>query len=189
MSIRKPTRPSGFTLLELMIVVGIVGLLASVAVPSFTRLSLRSRTAERPLMMSSIKRAVVAMFLRDGKVEDPATPGELHGADDPATPPGTSKLPFDNSLDAGWRRLSQLVQFEGAVYYQYSFDAVEAGANGNATLTVTSVGDLDGDLRTSELAVTYERRDGLYWTDEKDATGTWCVSNTAPNCVVDSGTF
>lgn len=189
MSVHKPRRPSGFTLIELMIVTAIIGVLASVAIPTFTRLTLRSRTSERRLMMSSIERGIVGMFLRDGKVEDASTPGELHGSDNPAQLPGSSKLRFENTLDVGWARLSQLVQFEGGVYYQYSFDALEAGANGAATLTITSVGDLDADTLTSELAITYERRSGQYWTDESDTTGTWCISNTAPACVVDAGTF
>ena len=39
-------RQSGFTLVELMIVVAIIGILAAVAIPAFSKYVKRSRTAE-----------------------------------------------------------------------------------------------------------------------------------------------
>src|SRR5947207_7677191 len=39
-------RQAGFTLVELMIVVAIIGILAAVAIPAFTRYVKKSRTAE-----------------------------------------------------------------------------------------------------------------------------------------------
>ena len=53
----RPAR--GFTLVELMIAVGIVGLLASVAVPLLTRATLRSRAAERLTIMRAIADAIL----------------------------------------------------------------------------------------------------------------------------------
>jgi len=180
-------RPSGFTLIELMIVTAIVGVLASVAVPAYTNLTIRSRTAERTLNTSTIKRGIMGLYLRDGKVS-------LTGAPNPAgaTPPGTDKLVFDNRLDAGWRTLSELVQIEGAVYYQYDFLAVEAGADpaaNPATLSIRWAGDLDGDGQNSEKRVLYERRQGQYWTDEEDETGVWCQTSPLAGCIEDGGTF
>jgi len=45
MTIRTPARQQGFTLLEIMIVVTIIGLLAGIAVPSFVRARMRSSQA------------------------------------------------------------------------------------------------------------------------------------------------
>ncbi|HET6437790.1 MAG TPA: prepilin-type N-terminal cleavage/methylation domain-containing protein [Anaeromyxobacter sp.] len=188
MSPRTVRRASGFTLIELMVVTAIVGILSSVAVPAYTLLTMRSRTAERALVMNSIKRGVVGLYLRDGKVA-------LAGAPNPpgANPPGTSKVAFQNRLDAGWITLSEVVEFEGAMYYQYDFTALEPGGNNPATLTTHAAGDLDGDGISSELTVIYERREGQYWTDEKDTTGQWCQTAPTPGCIegggLDAGTF
>jgi len=46
MTIRSRKRNAGFTLVELMIVVAIIGILAAVAIPAFTRYVKKSRTAE-----------------------------------------------------------------------------------------------------------------------------------------------
>ena len=46
MTIKSRKRSGGFTLVELMIVVAIIGILAAVAIPAFTRYVKKSRTAE-----------------------------------------------------------------------------------------------------------------------------------------------
>jgi prepilin-type N-terminal cleavage/methylation domain-containing protein len=46
MNIRARKKSGGFTLVELMIVVAIIGILAAVAIPAFTRYVKKSRTAE-----------------------------------------------------------------------------------------------------------------------------------------------
>jgi prepilin-type N-terminal cleavage/methylation domain-containing protein len=46
MTVKSRKRSGGFTLVELMIVVAIIGILAAVAIPAFTRYVKKSRTAE-----------------------------------------------------------------------------------------------------------------------------------------------
>jgi prepilin-type N-terminal cleavage/methylation domain-containing protein len=185
---KRAIRPSGFTLIELMIVVAIVGVLASVATPMYTRLNLRSRTAERDVVMSSIHRAVGAIYLQDGKVS-------AHGAPNPSPAPTNTKHAFERRTDPdGWAKASSLVTIEGATYYQYEFLAVEPGGNAPASLQIWATGDLDDDGATSGLWRYYERLSGVYQTDPKDETNHWCAAQVngadlPGECIPDQTTF
>ena len=52
----------GFTLIELMVVVGLVGILASIAVPNFKRYSAKSRTTEAKMILSSVYTSEAGSF-------------------------------------------------------------------------------------------------------------------------------
>lgn len=185
---KRVNRASGFTLIELMTVVAIVGLLASLAMPAYTRMTLRSRAAERELVMTSIHRAVGAAFLQDGKVNEIGTPN-------PAPAPGSAKHAFERrAAPDGWAKINSMVAIEGATYYQYSFNAVEPGGNTPATLTIWSEGDLDADGVTSGLWRFYQRDNGVYQTNPNDTTNTWCAAQVGGGdvpgeCIPDLRTF
>jgi len=57
---------AGFTILELMIVLGIVGIMAAFAVPSIGRYRLREQTLESAQLVASVLRAAHAASVKDG---------------------------------------------------------------------------------------------------------------------------
>lgn len=64
-------RQQGFTLIELMIVVAIVGILAVVAIPAYQDYATRAKVSEAISMASQVKASVSEAYISDGQL--PAT--------------------------------------------------------------------------------------------------------------------
>lgn len=149
---RDAAAQAGFTLIELMVVVAIIGLLAAVALPTYSRSVLRSRTAERLTILDAVGRGMNDVVANQQKL--PTAPAESWvGA---ANPPGAlsqTKRRFDYTV-AGWSFMPVVVQ--GDSYYSYQFSVLDPGGRGlSCTGVVTATGDLDGDGAVSTKSYNY----------------------------------
>jgi len=103
----------GFTLIELMIVVAIIGILAAIAIPNFVRFQLRSKSSEGKTNLAAIRTSEESYFAEYGTY--------INATGSPAAqnvPPSAKQAFLDagiagNNFDTiGW-------QPEGQVYFQY----------------------------------------------------------------------
>ena len=132
---------SGFSLIELMVVVAIIAFLAMIAVPNFNRFLAKAKRAEAYMNLSSIYAAEKAYYAEHGKYSD-----VLNGEG-----------------GIGWKP-------EGKTYYTYGFAGAEGrnhfvgklGAAGSQLqgsradkngFVAVAAGDIDGDGDADVLTV------------------------------------
>ena len=79
----------GFTLIELMIVVAIIGILAAIAIPAYQDYTIRSQVTEGLNLAGAVKASVAEFYANRGEwPEDNETAGIVDDAGDPTTPSG-----------------------------------------------------------------------------------------------------
>jgi prepilin-type N-terminal cleavage/methylation domain-containing protein len=127
--------PRGFTLIELMIVVAIVGILSSIAIPEFQNMTLRARIAERESIMRAIAKGV-----EDATLNMSGPSAALVGPYNPDDSPGTAKRGWVQSR-ADWNKLPLIV--EGATYCSYQFAVLDTLVP--ELLVIVGDCDIDGD--------------------------------------------
>ncbi len=136
----KLKKKQGFTLIELMIVVAIIGILAAIAIPNFLKFQLRSKAGEGKLNLAAIRTAQEAYFAEVGTFQ-------AWGLT-PAVPPNSQKSAWGTCLNSppvaadpgycfiGWEP-------EGDVYFNYIV-ATNAPPPSNQFFAVGE-SDIDGD--------------------------------------------
>jgi type IV pilus assembly protein PilA len=104
-------RRGGFTLIELMIVVAIIGILAAIAIPNFLRFQLKAKSSEGKTNLAAIRTAEESYFAEYG----------IYVSSDPSPPAinDNQKVTFVHAIagmgfdEVGWEP-------EGQVFFNYS---------------------------------------------------------------------
>jgi type IV pilus assembly protein PilA len=130
-------KAKGFTLIELMIVVAIIGILAAIAIPNFLRYQLRSKFGELPTQIN-------AMFKAEESTRQSERLGGVYQAlavlpSACSAAPGPAKKAWIGTDFAAAQAVDWIV--EGSTYGCY---VALAGGSG-ATLSAYAYSDIDGD--------------------------------------------
>lgn len=122
----------GYTLIELMLTLAIIGVLSSIAIPMLISYQLRSKAAEGVTNIAAIQKAVEAYYAEYSVYVSamPATPAAV----------GVMKQPWGIGPEDphGFNAIGYVP--EGQVYFQYGVTS-----DGSTAYTIGARSDLDGD--------------------------------------------
>jgi type IV pilus assembly protein PilA len=146
--LRSELRRAGFTLIELMIVIAIIGVLAAVAVPGFRRYQMTAKRAEAFTNLKALATSQKSFYAEwNSYIDSPPEPWNTSG--EAPSQRKRSVAPLTASFAAlGWTP-------EGDVFYDYdscSAPGCSVACSCQTCFTATAWGDLDDDGNRAAIA-------------------------------------
>jgi prepilin-type N-terminal cleavage/methylation domain-containing protein len=168
MRLRRPR--AGFTLIEMMFVVTILGVLSAVAIPSFAMMIARSKTAEVGGNLSAMYKHAASYYASERSSQGNVASVAGHCTVDDAAPSPASPRKFKQQFSAD-NTFSELgFVLADFVYFQYGLASLNAtsscehSASSGGLYTFYAHGDLDSDgtYSTFELSAGTDAFNLLY---------------------------
>jgi type IV pilus assembly protein PilA len=117
----------GFTLIELMIVVAIIGILAAIALPAYQDYTIRAQVSEGPTLSEGLKVAIADYYANNG-----------------TWPADMTTVGFGTNIVSG-SYVASIAQTAGAILITYGTAKSNAKLSG-ATLTISAATNANGDI-------------------------------------------
>jgi type IV pilus assembly protein PilA len=117
----------GFTLIELMIVVAIIGILAAIALPAYQDYTIRSQVSEGPTLSEGLKVAIADYYANNG-----------------TWPADMTAVGFGSNTVSG-SYVTSITQAGGAITITYGTAKANSKLSG-ATLNIAAAANANGDI-------------------------------------------